>query len=163
MTAAVTPLPPEQSHSNLESSENCVSASTSPALTNINENNSSSDSLKLKFEPNVDEPKDIKPSVTELVMPSPVSISQIADQWANQKTVFDTLCRMGSSTLTSLGSGSTAASTQQPPQNQNHSIGSPQSGPDASITLWQFLLELLNTNEHPTLIQWTNQANGEFK
>ncbi|KAE9555112.1 hypothetical protein FO519_001687 [Halicephalobus sp. NKZ332] len=46
---------------------------------------------------------------------------------------------------------------------QSQSIGSPQTGPDASITLWQFLLELLNTNEHPNLIQWTNKASGEFK
>uniref|UniRef100_A0AC34FCB6 ETS domain-containing protein n=1 Tax=Panagrolaimus sp. ES5 TaxID=591445 RepID=A0AC34FCB6_9BILA len=160
MTAAVTPLPPEQSHSNQETSENnCVSTSSSPALTTAMENNRN-DSLKLKFEPNVEEPKDIKPSVTELVMPNPVSISQIADQWANQKNVFDTLCRMGSSSLTSLNNG-TISSSQQSTQNQ--SVGSPQSGPDASITLWQFLLELLNTNEHPTLIQWTNQANGEFK
>jgi hypothetical protein len=153
MTAAVTPLPPE-SHSKSEATEVCVSASSSPALTSIE--NGASESKKMKFEQNSDEPKDIKPSVMELARPNPMSMSQIADQWANQKTVFDTLFRTGSSTLTSLG-----GSSQLP--NQSQSVGSPQSGPDASITLWQFLLELLNTNEHPTLIQWTNQANGEFK
>ncbi|KAI1732707.1 ets-domain-containing protein [Ditylenchus destructor] len=35
-------------------------------------------------------------------------------------------------------------------------------GVDSNITLWQFLLELLSTNEHNHLIQWTN-TEGEFK
>uniref|UniRef100_A0A915D2W3 ETS domain-containing protein n=1 Tax=Ditylenchus dipsaci TaxID=166011 RepID=A0A915D2W3_9BILA len=33
---------------------------------------------------------------------------------------------------------------------------------DSNITLWQFLLELLTSNEHNSLIQWTNNE-GEFK
>ncbi|CAI4227889.1 unnamed protein product [Auanema sp. JU1783] len=33
---------------------------------------------------------------------------------------------------------------------------------DSNITLWQFLLELLQVGEHPNLIQWTNRP-GEFK
>nr|CAD2179991.1 unnamed protein product [Meloidogyne enterolobii] len=33
---------------------------------------------------------------------------------------------------------------------------------DSNVTLWQFLLELLTANEHPHLIQWTNNE-GEFK
>uniref|UniRef100_A0A1I8BWW2 ETS domain-containing protein n=1 Tax=Meloidogyne hapla TaxID=6305 RepID=A0A1I8BWW2_MELHA len=33
---------------------------------------------------------------------------------------------------------------------------------DSNVTLWQFLLELLSANEHPHLIQWTNNE-GEFK
>lgn len=33
---------------------------------------------------------------------------------------------------------------------------------ETNITLWQFLLELLTSNEHSDLIQWTNK-DGEFK
>lgn len=33
---------------------------------------------------------------------------------------------------------------------------------DSNITLWQFLLEMLTNNDHPELIQWTNNE-GEFK
>ncbi|ELT92079.1 hypothetical protein CAPTEDRAFT_136524, partial [Capitella teleta] len=33
---------------------------------------------------------------------------------------------------------------------------------ESNITLWQFLLELLISNQHPDIIQWTNNE-GEFK
>jgi hypothetical protein len=39
---------------------------------------------------------------------------------------------------------------------------SSQSSMDSNITLWQFLLEMLTTGDHPELIQWTNNE-GEFK
>jgi len=33
---------------------------------------------------------------------------------------------------------------------------------DSNITLWQFLLELLLSNQHQNIIHWTN-TDGEFK
>lgn len=36
------------------------------------------------------------------------------------------------------------------------------SGMDTNITLWQFLLDLLLSNQHQNIIQWTNKE-GEFK
>ena len=33
---------------------------------------------------------------------------------------------------------------------------------DSNITLWQFLLELLLSNQHHNIIHWTSQE-GEFK
>ncbi|CAD5218700.1 unnamed protein product [Bursaphelenchus okinawaensis] len=46
--------------------------------------------------------------------------------------------------------------------NMNGMNGSSSSSMDSNIQLWQFLLELLTHNEHPDLIQWTNN-DGEFK
>ncbi|CAD5226078.1 unnamed protein product [Bursaphelenchus xylophilus] len=48
------------------------------------------------------------------------------------------------------------------PLTMNGMNGSTSSSMDSNIQLWQFLLELLTHNEHPDLIQWTNNE-GEFK
>ena len=158
MTAAVSSLPPAAPHSNRATPDICISASSTPPLPRTSSTNSHTiESLNINFESDM---KDIK---REIIQPSSNSLAQtssnqiISDQWANQqRSVLESFCRnpfgLGSQSMTPLSTSS-----------QNQSIGSPQTGPDASITLWQFLLELLNTNEHPNLIQWTNRTSGEFK
>lgn len=54
---------------------------------------------------------------------------------------------------------STPSSVGTPPSSLQSSM---YAAGDSNITLWQFLLELLRTENHSTLIQWTNNE-GEFK
>lgn len=54
---------------------------------------------------------------------------------------------------------STPSSVGTPPSNLQSSM---YAAGDSNITLWQFLLELLRTENHANLIQWTNNE-GEFK
>lgn len=71
---------------------------------------------------------------------------------AQQKiSINTTSCSRPSSNLSSM------IEQQQKMQNNNNCIAN-----ETNITLWQFLLELLSSNEHSDLIQWTNKE-GEFK
>uniref|UniRef100_A0AC34QKD5 ETS domain-containing protein n=1 Tax=Panagrolaimus sp. JU765 TaxID=591449 RepID=A0AC34QKD5_9BILA len=153
MTAAVSSLPSAAPpHSKCETPDICISASSSPPLSNVTTN-----PMALNFETE----KEIKREVSSTPTNSGnvLTNSLIPDQWSSQRAAaaLENFCR------NPFGLGMTNQINPPTSNSNNQPIGSPQTGPDASITLWQFLLELLNTEQHPSLIQWTNKASGEFK
>uniref|UniRef100_A0A7E4VYD6 ETS domain-containing protein n=1 Tax=Panagrellus redivivus TaxID=6233 RepID=A0A7E4VYD6_PANRE len=160
MTAAVTPMPPA-TLSNRETPEISISAAANSPHIRADSAHSGMDQ-QASFNSSRDlSDVSIKSEITAMNMMTMQTPNHMLNQWpSDPRAMIENMCR----NPFNLPSSMTPMNTPPMPTNPAQLSTSPQAGAgDANITLWQFLLELLNTNEHPALIQWTNRASGEFK